>query len=632
MLKHYLTKQLSLVLQLLMLLACSSFATIVLWNSQFTVSANGTEDWRRSGLNGIGITSIINDVNNTAYLYAASRDVIGVRISSNSGESWTNYDEGLTNANIETIASCTSGWLFAGSWGDGVYRRTSNTPWSRVSNGVTEQFITALSCGANSTVFVATASQGVFRSTNHGESWQSISQGLGQLEILSLYYADGWLLVGTKQGLFAQQDSSSGWQLIGLADRTIYALFTTNDYWWAGTDQGVYRTPLANLMNWASIGVLPQIVYALTADSDTSLYAGTRDAGVYQLSSEEWQPFNTNLLVTRIYALRLGTDETSKLFAGTIDGIWSSQVQRTPTPIAPPTVNQTPTSTPTPTPTSTPGIGYLRLRSEPTGVIAYGETLTYIIEYGAIEHATTGYELQSVVITNVIPAAVNLIPASLPTNSPQLLVTTTGDKAGSVITWTFLTPVPDGAHGAISYQVQRPTVTPTLMPTAPSQPKALQITKSGPAMATPDAFIVYTLSVTNPSNMIATNVIMTDRIPLHAQYVTGGVREGEIVKWMDIGNLAPAEPVSRVFVVTAAQTITNSDYGVQADGIPVITGTKSIVTIIGNSVTSPGATNLIINQGASMRWLYNGQTGRITSGPTYNPVTILYLPFMAKAK
>lgn len=301
-------------------------------------------------------------------------------------------------------------------------------------------------------------------------------------------------------------------------------------------------------------------------------------------------------------------------------------------PITLPTTIPTPTSTPTPTPTSTPGIGYLRLRSEPTGFIAHGETLTYIIEYGAIEHATTDYELQSVVITNVVPAAVNLIPASLPTNSPQLLVTSTGDKAGSVITWTFLTPVPDGAHGAISYQVQRPTATPTLMPTAPSQPKALQITKSGPSTATPNAFIVYTLSVTNTSNLTATNVIITDRIPLHAQYVTGGVREGEIVKWMDIGNLAPAEPVSRVFVVTAGQTITNSDYGVQADDIPVITGTKSIVTIIGNSVTSPGEANLIINQGASMRWLYNGQIGRITSGPAYNPVTILYLPFMAKAK
>ncbi len=101
-------------------------------------------------------------------------------------------------------------------------------------------------------------------------------------------------------------------------------------------------------------------------------------------------------------------------------------------------------SPPTPTSIATPGIGYLRLRNEPATAITAGDTVTYFIEYGAIDYPNRDYELTNVVITNVVPAAVELIPSSLPTPSTKLIVEHTGVKSGSLITWTLLEPVQDG--------------------------------------------------------------------------------------------------------------------------------------------------------------------------------------------
>jgi len=306
----------------------------------------------------------------------------------------------------------------------------------------------------------------------------------------------------------------------------------------------------------------------------------------------------------------------------------------TPTPTATPTPTVTPTptatSTRTPTPIPTPGIGYLRLRNEPVSMIKPGDKVTYFIDYGARTIEGGEYLLTNVVITNVVPTALELLPGSLPTAGPKLRVEHTGVKGGSLITWILGEPVTDGAQGTVSYQAQRPTLTPTLVPTAPPTPGSVQLYKSGAPITTAGAPVIYTLFVTNTSGTVATGVVITDRIPTNAGYISGGQRKGDIVEFV-IGDLPKGQAVNRKLVLSASQTITNSDYGVrfnQGNHDVILLGTVPIVIQIGVTPTPTPDPDLIINQGAFIQWRYAGQPDQLRSPPLFNPVFFRYLPLV----
>jgi uncharacterized repeat protein (TIGR01451 family) len=108
---------------------------------------------------------------------------------------------------------------------------------------------------------------------------------------------------------------------------------------------------------------------------------------------------------------------------------------------------------------------------------------------------------------------------------------------------------------------------------------AFIITKSGPVTATEGHPITYTLIVTNNGQAVANNLIITDAIPAGANYVSGGTRVGNLVKWT-VPSLAPNTDVQAVFVVNASSNITNFDYGVVADGNVSAAGQKTVETTV----------------------------------------------------
>lgn len=113
----------------------------------------------------------------------------------------------------------------------------------------------------------------------------------------------------------------------------------------------------------------------------------------------------------------------------------------------------------------------------------------------------------------------------------------------------------------------------------------LSISKSAPVTAMPDDLITYTLAVTNSGDLTAANLVITDAIPAGATYVSGGMKVGNIVSWT-LPSLAANGGVTHTsFVVTATQMITNSDYGVQADGGYRGQGNEAVVTVVGEVTT-----------------------------------------------
>ena len=107
----------------------------------------------------------------------------------------------------------------------------------------------------------------------------------------------------------------------------------------------------------------------------------------------------------------------------------------------------------------------------------------------------------------------------------------------------------------------------------------LSITKSGPATAQAGDPITYTLSIHNNSTASATNLVITDVLPLAATYVSGGTLVGNTVQWQ-ITELTGGTTIAVQFAVTALETITNSAYGVTADGGFAATGTQPVITTL----------------------------------------------------
>ncbi len=110
----------------------------------------------------------------------------------------------------------------------------------------------------------------------------------------------------------------------------------------------------------------------------------------------------------------------------------------------------------------------------------------------------------------------------------------------------------------------------------------LSIGKTGPATAQPGAIITYTLTVTNSGPTTAVDLVMVDGLPTGANYVSGGTRYGYLIFWSIPALEGNGASISRQFVVTASQTITNSDYSVAAEGGYEATGDVPVVTVIDN--------------------------------------------------
>ncbi|MEZ4644762.1 MAG: PKD domain-containing protein [Chloroflexota bacterium] len=111
------------------------------------------------------------------------------------------------------------------------------------------------------------------------------------------------------------------------------------------------------------------------------------------------------------------------------------------------------------------------------------------------------------------------------------------------------------------------------------EPPVLNIAKTGPATAVSGALITYTLTLTNDSATPAANVVITDRLPIGASYVSGGTLVGDEVQWQ-VSNLGGGTTVSVQFTVTATETITNSAYGAVAAGGYAAQGSQAVVTVI----------------------------------------------------
>ncbi len=146
--------------------------------------------------NGLSYFLTIQSVTATASgeLFAAS---VGGGVFKYQGSVWVNINLGY---NFVWTMNSSSNVIYAGTYGDGLYRSfDGGTTWSKVTT-LNAPFIYSISVSGSGKVYVASWASGVFESTDNGNSWTSL--GLGGFGVSSLMVPSGSedVFVGTKEG------------------------------------------------------------------------------------------------------------------------------------------------------------------------------------------------------------------------------------------------------------------------------------------------------------------------------------------------------------------------------------------------------------------------------------------------
>jgi photosystem II stability/assembly factor-like uncharacterized protein len=148
-----------------------------------------------------------------------------------------------------------NGDIFLGSYSKGIYRSSDDgETWEQITNGLTsitdpEEMpeIISLIADEEGRIFAGTSRDDIYRSVDGGDSWQSVADSVVKSRPGSLVVWNGKLFVGSGlDGVFVTEDGGDTWTPLNtnLANPWITALsIDKNGYLVAGTyGNGVWRT------------------------------------------------------------------------------------------------------------------------------------------------------------------------------------------------------------------------------------------------------------------------------------------------------------------------------------------------------------------------------------------------------
>ena len=207
----------------------------------------------------------------------------GVLWANDRGEIWEKINTGLTNLNITALAVDSTGQLFAGSSGEGVFRFTSHEEknktisyhWIPFNTGLTNLYITALAIDTKGQLWAGTAGNGIFCSNLNEKGWTEINEGLTSCVITALVPVqitgnlDPVVFAGTADGqIFRLFPEDKKWQQLksdsqGIDITTLTANGNKGDVF-AGTASGDILQSTNGSGSWISINQgLPNIAEKL---------------------------------------------------------------------------------------------------------------------------------------------------------------------------------------------------------------------------------------------------------------------------------------------------------------------------------------------------------------------------------
>ncbi|HSF81646.1 MAG TPA: hypothetical protein VLA49_10455 [Anaerolineales bacterium] len=249
-------------------------------------------------------------------LFAATHEH-GIYRSTNYGDSWQSYNNGITNSSTRAVVTGSytdyHDDVYTGVWERlGVYKSTNlGVTWALKSYGIAGAHIYSMDIDPvrQSWVYAATFNMGLMRTTDAANSWSNIGLAWESIATVRINQANSnTIFAGTAgDGLFASRDSGSTWQRsqTGLNASSATGLVVSPDdpqTLYAGVyGSGVMRSSDSGL-SWAdysqNLGNL--LVNGLVEQPQRKvLFAWTEGAGLYRCDLQNlgscWQRVGTNL-------------------------------------------------------------------------------------------------------------------------------------------------------------------------------------------------------------------------------------------------------------------------------------------------------------------------------------------------
>ncbi len=292
-----------------------------------SVSTDNGATWNSSST-GINGSTVVALAANGSTLFAGSATYVAtLYVSTNAGASWAKSDAGISAGNIKALISRPNGNggydLYAGTNETGVFRSTnSGNDWFSVNDGMTNASVHSFGI-LNNTIF-AGAGFGVYGTTNNGASWSSMSSGLPFIVTVSAFTTrDTNIFAGTSNGVYFSPNGGLNWTQrssgITIPGIRAMATFGSNVYAagngiYVSTNDGISWTPTGS-------GITSNSIVAIT-QLGTDLFVGTQN-GVFRSTDNgvNWNAANTGMTTTSMYSLiTVGSD----LIAGMVSGMYIS--------------------------------------------------------------------------------------------------------------------------------------------------------------------------------------------------------------------------------------------------------------------------------------------------------------------
>jgi len=279
--------------------------------------------------NGMGEADAIKSltIDKDGSIYAGSHENgSAIYLSTNNGDSWVDMDTNQTFVDIINVGLydmlAIENYLLVATKA-GVAKSTDmGQSWEFITEGLTSPFVIQFSYDStSSTVYAANQRGGVFISTDYGDSWQIKSNGINASTSTQISFDNDETLYAASfmNGVHRSSDYGETWKLIvdGITEFTHESVFAAKDgYIITGTQDG-YFVSTNRGDNWQQgIGFTGKTIYGIEEDLGGNWYFAIW-GGPFSRSTDKGQSWVTAISE---FVFSIAVDSSGNIFAGTNSG------------------------------------------------------------------------------------------------------------------------------------------------------------------------------------------------------------------------------------------------------------------------------------------------------------------------
>ncbi|HYF02151.1 MAG TPA: hypothetical protein VEC36_02160, partial [Patescibacteria group bacterium] len=235
---------------------------------------------------------------------------------------------GLNGGMVTSIGTTTTGTIIAGTSAAGAFRSTDNgQTWTKITDGISASEILSVGISAGGNILLGTKTNGLFRSDNNGANFAPVGD-ISTGAITAIRTSANAVYVGTENGIYKSTDNGAAFiQMSGLPSGsavTAIAVDNSNNVLVGNNAGKLFLSTVATPNGFVEFPF--QVtqgenfsVRALAQDAQGNLYASFENNGVYKLTSGGfvWDPISLGSSV--VTATSIASTADGRMYI-TVDG------------------------------------------------------------------------------------------------------------------------------------------------------------------------------------------------------------------------------------------------------------------------------------------------------------------------